>query len=123
MLCAPRVEEASIDHELQPLVGIAAFAGIEIVLLGPSDLPLEVPEQNVEVLDHAAHIIGVELQRLLQFLQDAYEIDDKPNPLLDPRWSDERKNSKSYYDAGRERRAAKVKWCSFRARRVSANRD
>ena len=38
--------------------------------------------QNVEVLDHAADVRRVELQRLLQFAQHADEIDDQPDPLL-----------------------------------------
>ena len=39
--------------------------------------------QQIEVLDHAAHIGRIELQRLLQFAQHADEIDDQPDPLLD----------------------------------------
>jgi hypothetical protein len=58
-------KEASVDKALQPLVGIAALARIELVDRRLRDLVEEVAHQDIEVLDHTVHVRRIEKQGLL----------------------------------------------------------
>ena len=58
--------EETTEHKLfQPLVRCTVHVGIKVFLLSLRDALQEVLQQDIQVLDHATHVAGVELQRLL----------------------------------------------------------